>query len=140
MHLLAFCINFMGLIGCYSNQSHPLMLNLSERTFWKLISHAKLPAELKKKITMRKAHAMNFKGLNSSSCSGHSALMQLRLLYYLVSNQVSMQEASKPVENFPPKISIYYSETTQLVRRKINYSAMHHLVLLNATDQYTQLT
>ena len=23
MHLLVFCINFMGLIGCYSNQSHP---------------------------------------------------------------------------------------------------------------------
>ena len=88
------------------------MLNLSGRTFWKLISHAKLPAELKKKITMHKAHAMNFKGL-SSSCSGHSALMQLRLLYYLVFNQVRKQEASKPVENFPPKISIYYSETTR---------------------------
>ena len=39
--------------------------------------------------------------------------MQLRPLYSLVSNQVSTQEAYKPVENFPPKISIYYSETTR---------------------------
>jgi len=45
---------------------------------------------------------MNFKGL-SSSCFGHSALMQLRSPYYVVSNQVSMQQGSKIVENFPPK-------------------------------------
>lgn len=60
---------------------------------------------------MRKAQAMNLKGL-SSSCFGHSALMQLRPLYYLVSNQVSMKQASTIVENFPPKMSIYYSETS----------------------------
>ena len=45
---------------------------------------------------MSKAQAMNLKGL-SSSCCGHSALMQLRPLYCLVCNQVSMQQASKIV-------------------------------------------
>ena len=78
---------------------------------------------------MRKAQAINFKGL-SSSCCGHSALMQFRPLYYLVSNQVSMQKASKIVENFPPKISIYYSETTRCwSEEKLINSATHHLVL-----------
>ena len=75
------------------------------------IFYVKLLVELREKTTMRKTQAMNLKGL-SSSCCRHSALMQLRPLYYLVSDQVSMQQASKIVENVPPKISIYYSDTT----------------------------
>ena len=67
---------------------------------------------------MRQAQAMNFKGL-SSSCCGHSPLMQPRPLCYLVSNQVSMQQVSKIVENFPPIISIY-SEPTRWSEEKLS--------------------
>ena len=61
---------------------------------------------------MNKAQGMNFKDL-SLSCCGNSVLMQFRPLYYLASKQLSMQPTSKIVENFPLKMSIYYSATTR---------------------------
>ena len=61
---------------------------------------------------MRKAQGMNFKDL-SLSCCGHLALMQFRPLYYLASNQLSMQQTSKIIENLPLEMSIYYSATTR---------------------------
>ena len=48
MHLLEFCINFMGLIGCYSNQSHRDAKSLGAN-FLETNYLAKLPAELKEK-------------------------------------------------------------------------------------------
>ena len=67
--------------------------------------------------------------------------MQFRLVSYLVSYQVSMQQACKIiVENFPIKMSMYlFSGNMQLITRKINYSATHHLALLSATNLSTQL-
>ena len=61
--------------------------------------------------------------------------MQFRPVYYLVSYQVSMQQAYKiTIQNFPIKMSMYlFSDNTQLITRKINYSATLHLALLSAT-------
>ena len=47
-----------------------------------------------------------------------------------------MQQASKIiVENFPIKMSMYlFTNNMQLVTRKINYPATHHLALLSASN------
>ena len=62
--------------------------------------------------------------------------MQFRPVYYLVSYQVSMQQASKIiVQNFPIKMSMYlFSDNMQLITRKMNYLATLHLALLSATN------
>ena len=83
MAWLDFCNDSIVITGSW-------MLNLRRRTFWKLIINANLLVELKEKTTMREAQAMNFKDLGLSCCS-YSELMQFRSIYYLVSNQVSMQ-------------------------------------------------
>ena len=79
MHLIAFCITFMGLLGCYSNQSHPdaksLRANFLEANYL-----CKVTCRNEFKNDALKAQVMNFKGL-SSSCCGHSVLMQFKPLY-----------------------------------------------------------
>ena len=137
MHWLAFCINFMGLISCYRNPRH-LDAKSLKQTFWKLIIYAKLPAQLKERSSSNELQRLYLILL----CMVISASMQFRPVYYLVSYQVSMQQASKIiVKNFPMiKMSnVLFSNNTQLVTRKINYSATHHLELLRANNQYTQL-
>ena len=75
---------------------------------------------------MREAQAMNFKDFDA---------IQTGLLSFFLSSDC-MQQASKIiVQNFPIKMSMYlFSDNTQLITRKMNYSATLHLALLSATN------
>ena len=90
MLLLAFYINFMGLIGCYSNHccldAKSLKANFVEAN---CLCKVACTTE-SKKTTMREAQAIN----------GHSALIQFRLLYYLVA-MYSTRNHSKTHINKP---------------------------------------
>ena len=112
MDWLAFCINFMGLMGCYSNHMNidakSLKANILEANY---LCKVTCTTERKHNDVQSSSNELKDLGL---SCCGHSALMQFRPMYYLVSNQVctGIQKASKVVLNFLPKMSICYSATT----------------------------